>query len=356
MDRSPVIIGVGEDFELTPSDLSSARSNVALAAAASLAAIEDAGGAKVKGAIDALAAVRTYPDSTPFWPHAVAIAKNTPRAIAQRIGVSPRRAFYEGVGGQSPQMLIGEFAARLASGEFEAVLIAGADAIGTEKAAQRAGLVLDWAEEAEGEFEDRPLGVSGLLSTHEIANGLVEIGAIYALFENARRARLGLGRDVYAQEIGALFEPFAAIAAETEASIDKRALSAADIAAPSAENPMLFDPYRKAMIAKDGVNQAAAVVMTTVAKARALGVPQDQWIYLRGHCDTIEKPIMDRAEIDRSPAMRAAYRTALARAEFLAQVGASARACDWEAGGDRRANSCGDQRRGSGNAEPDGGG
>jgi acetyl-CoA C-acetyltransferase len=320
MNNSPVIIGVGEDFELTPSDLSSARSSVALAADAGVAAIDDAGGARVRDAIDALVAVRTYPDSTPFWPHAVTLVKNTPRAIARRIGVSPARAFYESVGGQSPQKLVGEFAARLAKGEFKAVLIAGADAIATEKAAQRAGVTLDWAEEADGEIEDRALGVDGLLSAHEIANGLVEIGAIYALFENARRARLGLGRDAYAQAMGALFEPFAAIAAATKGAIDKRALSAGEIAAASVENPMLFDPYRKTMIAKDGVNQAAALLMTTAGQARALGVPEEKWIYLRGLCDTVEKPIMDRPELDRSPAMRAAYQTALKRAGVAADA------------------------------------
>lgn len=314
MDMTPVLIGVGEDFDATNADPASAKSNVDLAVNAARAAISDAGGRDVARAIDALVAVRTYPDSTPFWPHPIVSAKNFPRAVARRLGIAPARTFYELVGGQSPQRLVGEFAGRLARGEFGAVLIVGGEAIATEKAAQRAGVTLDWSDEAEGEVEDRGLDVSGLLSGVEIENDLVEIGAIYALFENARRARLGLSREAYARDMGALFAPFSDIAARRMGALQRHALSASDIAAISDANPMMFEPLSKAVIAKDGVNMGAAVLMTTAGRARALCVAEDRWVYLHGHCDLAERPILERPDLGCSPALRAAYETAIARA------------------------------------------
>lgn len=314
MDMTPVLIGVGEAFEATPADPASGKSNVDLAVEAAAAAIGDAGGRDLSRAIDALVAVRTFPDSTPFWPHPVISAKNFPRAVARRLGIAPARAFYELVGGQSPQRLVGEFAGRLARGEFGAVLIAGGEAIATEKAAQRAGVTLDWSDEAQGEVEDRGLDVSGLLTSVEIENDLVEIGSIYALFENARRANLGLSREAYARDIGALFAPFSEIAARRHGALQRRAMSASEIAATSDANPMMFEPLTKAVIAKDGVNMGAALVMTTAGRARALGVAEDRWIYLHGHCELSERPILERPDLGSSPALRSAYRTAMARA------------------------------------------
>lgn len=314
MDRTPVIIGVGEDFDLPHEELAAAKSNAALAAAAARAAIADAGAPGLAQEIDALAAVRTHPDSTPFWPHSVTPARNFPRAVARRIGIDPRLCVYDSVGGNSPQRLVGEFGARIANGEVSAVVIAGGDAIASEKAAQRAGMQLDWSDAADGEFEDRGLDVSGLLSSNEIANELVEIGAIYALFENARRARRGMSKEAYAREMAALLAPFSTIAARTEGAVSRRAKAVDEIAARSAENPMLYDPFTKAVMAKDGVNMGASIVMTSAGKARSLGVSEDKFVYLHGHCDTVEKPIMERPDLGASPAMAAAYRTALDRA------------------------------------------
>lgn len=313
MDQSPIIIGVGEAFDGPPADPVAGHSPIALAAAAAEAAIKDCG-CDLRAAIDAIVVTRTFPDSTPFWPHAATLTKNTPRALARRLAIAPRLAVYDRVGGQSPQRLVNEFAARLARGECAAVLIAGGEAIATEKAAQRAGVTLDWSEEGDGEVEDRGLGVEGLLSRTEIENGLVEIGPIYALFEQARRARRHLTREAYAQAMGALFAPFSERAAATPGAVTRGVMSAAEIAGASPANPILYDPFRKAVIAKDGVNMGAAAILTTVATARALGVSEDHWIYLHGAADFDEKPILERPDLGESPAMRAAYETALRRA------------------------------------------
>ena len=76
-----------------------------------------------------------------------------------------------------------------------------------------------------------------------------------------------------------------------------------DIATPSAENRLLTTPYSKSMVAKDGVNQGAAIVMTTVKRARELGVSEDKWVHLRGHAEASENLLLARTEIGHSLAL-----------------------------------------------------
>jgi acetyl-CoA C-acetyltransferase len=67
------------------------------------------------------------------------------------------------------------------------------------------------------------------------------------------------------------------------------------------------------------VDMAAAVIMTTVGKARELGIDESQWIYLRGGSDASEVWHMsDRQEIHTSPAIKAAANAALQQAQLTA--------------------------------------
>jgi acetyl-CoA C-acetyltransferase len=70
------------------------------------------------------------------------------------------------------------------------------------------------------------------------------------------------------------------------------------------------------MMAKDGVNQAAALVLTTVGQARDMGIDESKWIYLNACCDLKEKTILERTDLGVSPSMHLAYRTALNRAKI----------------------------------------
>ena len=51
------------------------------------------------------------------------------------------------------------------------------------------------------------------------------------------------------------------------------------------ENRLTSDPFPRRMVARDQANQGAAVLLTSVGKARALGVPEDRWVYLHGGAD-----------------------------------------------------------------------
>src|SRR5262249_31828702 len=60
------------------------------------------------------------------------------------------------------------------------------------------------------------------------------------------------------------------------------------------------------------IDQAAAVILTSVGKARALGIPEDRWVYLHGCADAHDHwYISDRHNYHSSPAMRIVARETL---------------------------------------------
>jgi acetyl-CoA C-acetyltransferase len=76
-------------------------------------------------------------------------------------------------------------------------------------------------------------------------------------------------------------------------------------------NRMICDPYPRLLLARDQVNQGAAVLVMSVEAALRLGVPEEKWVYLRGHADMVEQKLLDRADVGSSPASVMAVREAL---------------------------------------------
>jgi len=67
-------------------------------------------------------------------------------------------------------------------------------------------------------------------------------------------------------------------------------------------------------VAREKVNQGAAVLLMSVAAARRLGVPADRWVFLHGHADLRERDLLDRVDMSAGPASAMAVRHALAMA------------------------------------------
>jgi acetyl-CoA C-acetyltransferase len=78
------------------------------------------------------------------------------------------------------------------------------------------------------------------------------------------------------------------------------------------ENRLIAFPYPKRMNAIIEVDQAAAVIMTSVGRARSLGIDPSRWVYLRGSADAHDHWLVSaRVDYATSPAIRAAGRAAL---------------------------------------------
>jgi acetyl-CoA C-acetyltransferase len=310
---TPVLIGAGQVSERLGEPGYLRRSAVDLAAAAARAAIADSGADpdEVVLAIDTVAGVRQFEISSPVARSPLGRSDNYPRSVAGRIGASPGRAILEVTGGQAPQHLVSELAASIAAGGSQVALIFGAEAISTvQHFAGRADRP-DFTEHADGSCEDRGYGLRGMASRHNAAHGLTDAPTQYAIVENARRARLGLDREQYASAMGELFAPFTVTAAANPHAAAPVKRSAAELATPSEANRPISDPYTRYLVAREKVNQGAAVLLMSVAAARRLGVTPDRWVFLAGHADLRERDLLDRVDLSASPAAVLAAKHAL---------------------------------------------
>ncbi|MGH3211491.1 MAG: enoyl-CoA hydratase-related protein, partial [Trebonia sp.] len=140
----------------------------------------------------------------------------------------------------------------------------------------------------------------------------------YALIDNARRARRKQSRAEYAAAMGALFAPFTAVAAANPHASAPVGRTAAELVTPTEANRPIADPYTRYIVAREKVNQGAAVLLTSVAAARRLGIPENRWVFLHGHADLRERPLMERADLSKSPAAALAARHALEMAGIKA--------------------------------------
>lgn len=318
-DCTPVLVGAGQASERPGTPGYQGLSPTDLAAAAARAACDDALGLPALAPhIDALYAVRTMADSqpAPLRPQHAPFGgpDNVPGAVARRLGLQPAALVYSLVCGAEPQRLVAEACERLACGERQVVLLTGGEAISTTRAARAEGRTPDWRETDERPFEDRRANIGVLRTRHMTEHGLLTPSTIYPLFEQARRAQLGMDRAAYARAMGELLAPFSQVAAANPHAAGGRIRTAEAIATVTPDNRLIADPHPISVVARDQVNQGAALLLTTVGLARRLGIAESKWVYLHGHCALDERMVLDRPDLGASPAMAEAYRQALARA------------------------------------------
>jgi acetyl-CoA C-acetyltransferase len=311
--HTPVIVGVGQFTENIDDPGYRGMSSVDLATAAARAALGDCG-ADVKAvaeAIDVVVGVRQFEISGPV-PTPLGASNNYPRSVASRIGAAPARAILEVVGGQGPQHLATEFAGEIAAGNVEVALLLGSENTSTIRYFASRDDKPDFTETIEGQLEDRGYGYDGMFTNYTVSHGLHGAPVQYGLLENARRHRLGLGVAEYRDKMGELFAPFTKVAAKNPFSSSRVERTAEELTTVSEANRMICHPYSRLMVARDQVNQGAAVLMMSIQTARRLGVPDEKCVYLRGHADMVEQPLLERIDLGAGPASVMAVHEALA--------------------------------------------
>jgi acetyl-CoA C-acetyltransferase len=310
--RTSVIVGVGQSAENIGDSSYRGMSSVELATAAAQAALSDTGvdTVAVAQAIDTVAGIRQF-EISGRTPAPLGKSNNYPRSVARRIGASPARAILEPIGGHGPQRLLTEYAGAIAAGEAEVVMLFGSENTSSLRYFADRADKPDHSETVEGSLEDRGYGYDGIFDEYTIAHGLLGAPVQYGLLENARRARLGLSVADYRQRMGELFAPFTKVAAKNPFSSSPVERSVEELITVTESNRMICDPYPRLLLARDQVNQGAAVLLMSVEAARRLGVPEEKWVYLRGHADLVEQKLLDRRDVGTSPASVMAVREAL---------------------------------------------
>ncbi|MBZ6378917.1 hypothetical protein B5C34_10420 [Pacificimonas flava] len=311
--NTPVLVGAAQ-FVGREDDPAQALSPQDMLAEVARRALSDSG-VEAAAAIDTLAVIRLFADSgadafaSPFGS-----ARNLPWSVAQRIGAKPAHLIYGPVGGNSPQLLVNEFAERIWRGEAEVCLIAGGEALRTQARAAKAGLKLDWSEDAPSAPED-PFPVPAMLSGHEAKHGFLLPVNIYPAFETAFGAAEGWSLDEHMRRIGELMAPFSEVARDNPYAQVREARSAEELVTPQGDNRWISWPYTKFLVSNLFVDQAGAVLLMSSGKADELGVPQDGRVYLHGSADTHEKLLpVDRPDYARCPAIEVGAAHALEQA------------------------------------------
>jgi acetyl-CoA C-acetyltransferase len=117
--------------------------------------------------------------------------------------------------------------------------------------------------------------------THEFerAIGLVQPIQVYPMFENALRHHLGESLEEHIRRISELWAGFSKVASNNPHAWLKEAKSAEEIRTLSSSNRPVSFPYPKLMNSNNNVDQGAALILCSERKARALGIPEDKWIY-----------------------------------------------------------------------------
>jgi acetyl-CoA C-acetyltransferase len=286
-ENTPIIVGAGQCVEREYTE----NPPMALAARAAAAAIAESEGQSVAEAIDTVAVIKIFSDSAPMWASKLGRSNNPPQSVAQRVGANPEHRIYSVTGGNEPQSLLMEFFADLQAGRRNCVLLCGAEAIKNQRNAERNGVELDWNEEYDQPLEDRGFG-TWVASQQERHNGLVAPIFYYQILEEYRRQKQGLSREDYRAQMAQLLQSLNAVATENPYSQFPNPLKTDDILGAEP----LTHLYTKRMVAQDSVNQGAALLLTTVAGARDLRIPESNWVYLHGGAQGMDVDISVRPD------------------------------------------------------------
>jgi acetyl-CoA C-acetyltransferase len=309
--RTPVLIGGGQF--IYRGDPLSAPSPLGLLEEASRRALADAGlSAEQARGLDAVAVV-SFTIDAPGNSMAIPRLANPPASLARRLGAAPRTSIYTETGGNSPQHLVNLLCERIARGEVDFALAAGCEFLGSLQKKLRAGIdTSDHVDEVEAPEPERVGDPRPGVTPYERAHGLQFPVNTYPLFENALRARDGRSVEDHQRRLGALFAPFTTVAAANPHAWFPVERSAEELVTVSDRNRMVSFPYPKYLNAIMDVDQSAALVLCSVAKARELGVPQERWVFLHGCADAADLWFpLERQDYVSSPAMKRTGQQAL---------------------------------------------
>jgi acetyl-CoA C-acetyltransferase len=312
--RLPVLIGGGQITDKR--DPEEASTPIELMVEASRRAARDAGpGETLLQAIDTLVAAGLVVDDPTAASAAAGMFRNVPLSVCNALEISPASQWYTATGGDTPQMLVNRFAEEIAEGKCSAVLLTGAEALNTMISRLKRGLDMDAWQDDPG-TDPQMLGSHRPPATeHEKSYDIQTPASVYPLFENALRGKYGLTLEQHRQKMGELYHGFNKVAAANPLSWFPTARSAAEISTVSETNRYVGFPYTKYLNSVIQVNMGAAVIMTSLAKARELGVAEDKMVYLHGCGDANDIwAVSERANYHSSPAVNTIGKKALAMA------------------------------------------
>lgn len=302
-ERTPVLVGVAQythrektDRQLDP---------IEMMASVGREAAHDAGLGDVPS-IDTLGIV-----------NCISKALREPAAqLSERLHIDPSWSGYTSIGATAPQWFVNRFAEKIWEGRAEWALVCGAEAFYTKQPITPLTGLVQSHTEIEARMQASFVGDTRIpVTALELRYGLVRPVDMYALFENARRAHRGQTIAEHRQELADFCAGLSQSAARNRFSWSRKPRESDAIARIREQNRMISFPYTKLMCSNAQVNQAAALLMTNVARAEAAGISKDQMVFVRG-CGEAEDVFhpSERSNLWESPSVARAVDLALHQA------------------------------------------
>ncbi len=267
-DRIPVIVGVGEITD-RPKDIAAGLEPLTLLEQALKRAEADSGG-KLLGEISSLDIVNFL-----SWRY-----RDPEKQLADRLGIKPKHAYYGPVGGESPIRYLHEAAQRIARGECSVAAVCGAEAQSSATKAERAGVKLPWTPFAHDVEE--PKRGAAFQKPMAVKLGVFRPVTVYPFYEAATSAHWGQTPREAMAESGSLWSTYSSVASQNPNAWLKRSFTSDEITTPTPDNRLIAWPYTKLMVANPTVNMGGAVLLTSLAKARAAGIAEDRLVHVWG--------------------------------------------------------------------------
>jgi acetyl-CoA C-acetyltransferase len=306
-DRIPVIVGVGEITD-RPTEIAAGLEPLALLEEALRRAEQDSG-TKLLSEIQSLDIVNFL-----SWRY-----RDPAQQLSERLGINPAHAYYGPVGGESPIRFLHEAAQRVARGECVVAAVCGAEAQSSATKATRAGISLPWTPFAHDVEE--PKRGAAFQKPMAATLGVFKPVTVYPFYEAATSAHWGQTPREAMAESGELWSSYSSVASQNPHAWLKRHFRPEEITTATQDNRLIAWPYTKLMVANPTVNMGAAILITSLAKARAAGIAEHRLVHIWGGASAEEpRDYLTRDRFFESHAQNAVLKAAMNLADTDGQA------------------------------------
>lgn len=223
---------------------------------------------------------------------------NPAALLKEAVGASSARTVLGNIG-VLQQTLITRACTAIQEGKEQLSIVVGGEAKYRNIQISKSGLDLPDAEETSEPDEFLTI-TEEIIPETEIYRGMAMPVSPYAIMESAMRYEAGLDIEEHRQSLGELYARFSAIAADNPDAWFREPFNADEIAQSSPANKMLAFPYTKRMNTQWNVDQAAALIITSVENAQKLGIDQSKWVFPLAATESDHMtPVSSRTELHR---------------------------------------------------------
>lgn len=302
----PVIIGIADIRSGRAGAPASPRDPLDLISEATIAALADTGIETIGSRVDTIYAVKTA-----SWSY-----DDLPGLLAKRIGADSPRTWTSSIGGHWPAALLDRIGSEIADRSSSVTLLVGGEAQASLNALMKLGVdptTRGWLAAPGGP----PTFTSDDLGSPEMQRaGILAPTRVYPLFENRFSYDSGDNPQQSREYSARMYAQFSELAAAHPCAWMPTARTSEDIATSGPKNRLVSDAYPLTMNAMPFVDQAAAIVVCSLAAAIEFGVAKDRIVYLWGGAGATESAdVLARKDFGQSAALASAVDRTLKQAE-----------------------------------------